>query len=31
MVIRMNFTELNEATNNFCIDNVIGLGKIEVM
>ena len=31
MVIRMNFTELKEATNNFCTDNVIGLGKIRVM
>ena len=27
----MNFTELKEATNNFCTDNVIGLGKIGVM
>ena len=31
MVIRMNFIELKEATNNFCIDNAIGLGKIGVM
>ena len=27
----MNFTELKEATNNFCTNNVIGLGKIGVM
>ena len=27
----MNFTELREATNNFCTNNVIGLGKIGVM
>ncbi|XP_023921873.2 probably inactive leucine-rich repeat receptor-like protein kinase At5g48380 [Quercus suber] len=31
MVIRMNFTELKEATNNFCTNNAIGLGKIGVM
>ena len=30
-VTRVNFTELNEASNNFSPDNAIGLGKIGVM
>uniref|UniRef100_A0A7N2MUM5 Protein kinase domain-containing protein n=1 Tax=Quercus lobata TaxID=97700 RepID=A0A7N2MUM5_QUELO len=31
MVTKMNFTKLSKATNNFSIDNAIGVGKMGVM
>uniref|UniRef100_A0A7N2LMK3 non-specific serine/threonine protein kinase n=2 Tax=Quercus lobata TaxID=97700 RepID=A0A7N2LMK3_QUELO len=31
MVAKMNFTKLSEATDDFIIDNVIGMGKVGMM